>query len=121
MNRQLAKAIVECFRADARGAERLHQFPLRDWHSTKSWLDASGLAIYFLQRVRELGIEGVLAPSFAAELRRNAEDHKNQVDQQFAEFASVVKAFQEHEIPFAVQKGFSLVPEYCPDPALRLQ
>ena len=121
MNRQLARSIVECFREDVTGAERLPTFKERDWKSIKRWLDASGLGIYFLHRVKALRLENCIPEAFLETLEQNARDHRLQTEEMFAEFADLVSLFQANELRFAVQKGFSLVPDYCPDPSMRLQ
>jgi hypothetical protein len=121
MNRQLAKTIVESFRDNDPNIKSFRYFNEWDWRSVKHWLDSHGLTIYFFYRLRDLPIESRIPPGFFATLEQNARDHRLQAEEQFAEFSSIVKVFKENSIPFAVQKGFSLVPDYSPAFGLRLQ
>ena len=59
MDRQLAAAVIATFRdADAaQHKERLKRFSARRWQRNFRWLDASGLALYFLQALRTRNIE----------------------------------------------------------------
>jgi hypothetical protein len=120
MKKELATAIVQSFSQSAPRA-LLSRFSDSDWRSVDTWLNTSGMALYFLHRLKESGCEGSIPKAVLADLEMKAQQHKEQVDEQFAEFTAIVGLFQEHGLPFAVQKGYSLVPDYTPDPTLRLQ
>lgn len=123
MERRLAAAVMETFREDtAQGhGARLSAFPLRAWTANFYWLDASGMALYFLDRVKNLDIEDALPELVLQRLDRNLTDNRLRMQEIFAEFVKINTAFQDAGLPFVNLKGFSLVPEYCADPALRFQ
>ena len=122
MNRRLARSVITFFREDAHPkADHFSRVSLRDWRRTKSWLDSSGLALYFLRRLKSLHLEHAIPASVLCELQRNEADRRIEVEDRFLRFAQLVRLFQQQGIRFAVEKGFALVPEYCPDISLRFQ
>jgi len=96
-------------------------FTVRDWQRSYRWLDASGLALYFLNRVESAHATHCLPNSVLSRLTENRDDHLTQFSDQFGEFARINRAFKDVSLPYAVLKGFSLIPHYCPDPLLRYQ
>jgi Uncharacterised nucleotidyltransferase len=122
LNSELAKNVVMLFsEAAPHSRESISGYTEQDWRETKPWLDATGVALYFLARIKCLAIEDAIPASILAELEQNAADRQLQVKQRFEEFASIVQAFAQADVRFAVEKGFALVPDYCPDISLRFQ
>jgi hypothetical protein len=120
MHRPLADAILETFHLQP--AELgLARFPLSAWTETYRWLDASGLALYFLDRVKRLQLESALPPAVLQRLERNLADNRERSADTFAEFVRINRAFTAAGVTFVNVKGISLVPYACEDPALRLQ
>jgi len=101
--------------------DRLSVISHREWVRSYHWLDASGLALYFLDRLKTLGVEGALPDSVLARLNQNHADNKVRSASLFAEFTEINRSFQQAGIVFANLKGFTLSPESCPDPTLRCQ
>ena len=124
MNRALAECIVDCLRLDGSPVaylDRVAEFDERDWRRTLGWLDNSGLALYFLQRLRDLRAENRLPASIQRRLKGNLEQNRLRVAAMAEEFGALNRRFEDAGLRYAVLKGFSLIPEYCPDGALRLQ
>lgn len=93
----------------------------RDWQRSWHWLDASGMALYFLDKVTSLHMESALPATTLARLRRNLADNRERSASMFAEFTSLNQSFQRSGLPYANLKGFTLSPESCPRPELRCQ
>jgi len=118
----VAEAVIATFRDPVeRSLERLAAFRYSEWARTYHWLDASGMALYFLQRIEALGIEGALPSATLARLRQNLADNRERTAAVFAEFTAVNQAFQQAGVRYCNLKGFTLIPESCPDPTLRCQ
>jgi hypothetical protein len=123
MHRPLADTILATFHlplAEDHGAH-LASFSTETWTATYRWLDASGLAIYFLDRLKTLGLEISLPPSVLQRLERNLSDNRDRITDNFAEFVRINQALTTAGVTFVNLKGISLVPHACADPALRLQ
>ena len=121
MKRPLAKTIVACLSLSGKKCdlEKLKGFTLRDWRRTFRWLDDSSLALYFLQRLYDLDATDLLPAEALARLKQNLAENRQRTDHLVDEFGLINARFQQAGLNFAVIKGFSLVPEFCPDPALR--
>src|SRR5271167_245768 len=123
MNRRLAEAVIATFR-DGDGAayrRQLDAFGVRDWRRSLHWLDASGLALYFLDRVKSYGLEESVPLEAIARLETRLADNKQRTAGLFDEFRRINQAFQDAGLGYVNLKGFTLVPDYCPDPSLRCQ
>ena len=123
MERTFAKAVIATFRNTdvAEHKLRLQQFSARQWSSNLRWLDASGLALYFLQRIKRLGIEDAIPETMLHNLNERCSQNARRTDDLFHQLLRVNSALQKAGIECANLKGFTLVPDYCPDASLRLQ
>ena len=121
MNRELAETVVRClgFSGENPDAKELRKFHTRDWRRTFNWLDSSGLTLYLLRRLKSVGALGMLPPPASARFERNLADNQRRVDYLAAEFGSINERLDRAGLNYAVIKGFSLVPLYCPDAVLR--
>jgi hypothetical protein len=119
MNRRLARAIVSRFRPFEGGTHDFRCFGVKEWQQTLDWLDDSGLALYFLRYLQTTQTTESIPPQILLRLELNSIHNCARWERLAEEFARVNKEFQLAEMPFAVIKGLSLVPDYCPDTRLR--
>jgi hypothetical protein len=123
VNRQLSAAVLATF-SDAERADhdrRLRRFSARQWRRNLHWLDASGLALYFLQRLNALDVADAVPDSILSQLRQRYRDNQLRTAVLFEEFAALNTAFCEAGLGYLNLKGFTLFPDYCPDLSLRCQ
>jgi Uncharacterised nucleotidyltransferase len=124
MNRALALCLIKSLsvsRDPLENLPHLGKFSEHDWEHTYSWLDDGGLALHLLNRLSEAGSEDLLPAAVRAKLQDRLASNRRRLREMRQEFARVNSYFDEAKIDYAVLKGFSLVPEYCPDAVLRSQ
>ncbi len=119
----LQAAILSAFTAASNQevAERLGRFRARDWRRLGTWLDASGVALYFLEAIRGRALFDVVPGSVVEGLQQNQLDNRDRTDSLMDEFVRLNTAFRNEGLDFLNVKGFSLGAEYCAHPALRSQ
>jgi hypothetical protein len=119
---QLREAVLLCFR-DPPPVEcaRLQGLSLRQWKPLLYWLDVSGLALYFLDRITELELCEQLPAAVLSRLQQNLEDNTARTDAMIAECAILHYDFQEAGLSYVTMKGFSLWPISVPRLELRSQ
>jgi Uncharacterised nucleotidyltransferase len=121
-NKQVVEAVVAAFHDSAEmSAHRLSGLTARDWERSYHWLDASGMALYFLDRVESLKLENHVPAATLERLRGNLADNRQRSSTMLVEFASLNQSFQRAGLVYANLKGFSLSPDSCPRPELRCQ
>ena len=85
------------------------------------WLDQSGLALYFLHRLQEIGATQQIWAELRHELEERLARNVERTHDMLEEFNRLNAAFREFGVQAAALKGFTLVPEYCPESRLRHQ
>jgi hypothetical protein len=100
---------------------RLRHLSRRKWQKLLCWLDLSGLALYFFDRVVELQpVDFVPAPVFVR-LEQRLIQNTQRTQSMTAESIAIQREFQRAGLCYAVVKGLSLWPNSVPHPELRLQ
>jgi hypothetical protein len=93
----------------------------RDWARLLKWLDTSGLALYFFDRLTHLGQLEMLSTSALTRFKRNLADNRARTAELVAESVAIQRAFENARFSYAVLKGFSLWPSSTPSMELRSQ
>ncbi len=99
----------------------LERLSAMEWQRLLRWLDTSGLALYFFDRLRELNRNGTLPPDVSSRLQQNLADSTARTEGLIAEMARIHRDFQRASLRYAILKGFSLWPCSVPTPELRSQ
>jgi hypothetical protein len=121
-SKKVVEAVVAAFHETAEeSARRLSALSAREWERSYHWLDASGMALYFLDRVESSHIESVLPPATLKRLCGNLADNRGRSSAMWAEFAALNRSFEAAGLVYANLKGFTLSPESSPRPELRCQ
>lgn len=100
---------------------QLQDLSTREWRKLLEWLDISGLALYFLDRLVEMHLCHLLPPVVIARLHQNLIDNTLRTSGMIAESVAIQQQFQKARLSYAALKGFSLSPCSVPRPELRHQ
>jgi hypothetical protein len=124
MKPKLAEAIVGFLSFSGEACDQvpqLRKFNDRDWNRTLGWLDDTGLALYFLRKLKDTGVAGMVPAVVMSGLEKRFTANQGRVGHMARQFAFLNARFRERGVRYAVVKGLSLVPQYCPDARLRHQ
>ncbi|MGB7849101.1 MAG: nucleotidyltransferase family protein [Candidatus Acidiferrum sp.] len=124
MNRQLPETIIRYLSFSngvGNSGTALTDFTLRQWERTFTWLDNANLALYLLKKLRDTHADRNLPSAVLSRLEQNYSNNRLRVEEMASQFAVVNEMFRQSGVEHAVVKGFSLVPEFCPDARLRQQ
>jgi hypothetical protein len=100
---------------------RLQSLSPKEWKCLLHWLDVSGLALYFFDRVAELQQGDKLPRNVLARLQQNLRENTERTQSMIAESVAIQQEFQKACLSYATLKGFSLSPASVPKPELRHQ
>ena len=121
-DRSVVEAVVATFREPTEVVrQQLGRLNQRQWNRSYYWLDANGIALYFLAELERLDLEREIPSAVSARLQTNRVDSRDRCASMSTEFVALNRAFQEANISYINLKGLSLVPDSCPDAALRCQ
>ncbi len=115
-------AVLKCFCHPAPAqCAWLESLSVREWKRLLRWLDFSGLALYFFDRMKELETTSWLPATIFAQLQQNADANAERTRALVAEAHGIEAEFQQSRLSYAVLKGFSLWPHSVPKLELRAQ
>jgi hypothetical protein len=100
---------------------RLWHLSDNEWQHLLHWLDTSGLALYFLDRVLELQLNDLLPRAVMARLQQNLIDNTERLRGMVDESIEIQREFQGANLSYAMLKGFSFWPHSVPKLQLRSQ
>ncbi len=109
-----------CF-SDSYSRSFAYTLTAREWKKLLHWLDVSGLALYFLDRLTQIGQRGSLPASVMNRLERSLQENRQRTQGLIEESARLQRDFQTAGLSYAVMKGVSLDPISVPRPELRHQ
>ena len=119
---RLKEAVLASFR-EPRSAvfARLLEFTARDWQRAAYWLDVSGLALYFLDRLVSLDATSCVPCSIIRQLEQKMTDNRGRTAALFDDALAITQSLAREGVECALLKGVTLPAESVPDCALRLQ
>jgi Uncharacterised nucleotidyltransferase len=100
---------------------RLWHLSDHEWQQLLQWLDNSGLALYFLDRILELQLNDLLPRAVMARLQQNLIDNTERIRGMVDESIEIQREFQSANLSYAILKGFSFWPHSVPKLQLRSQ
>ena len=123
MNRLLHLAVLGELNATENtiSATPWRSFGKREWECALGWLDLSGLAIYFRHKIESSNGWAAFPDSVQSALKNRHTGNQLRTTAIFSEFRALIESFEKKSVNYAVLKGIALLPDYCPDPALRTQ
>jgi hypothetical protein len=95
--------------------------PHREWEHALTWLHDAGLALYLLQRLKDTNATDILPRPIWSRLEENLAANRRRVAYLARQFDFLNQKFDSAGVRYAAVKGFSLVPQFCPDASLRHQ
>jgi Uncharacterised nucleotidyltransferase len=118
----LREAVLLCFSSSyLRSIDLLRTLSPPEWRRLLIWLDASGLALYFLDRITRLGVHTALPGDVIDRLGHNLEENRQRTQGLIGHSIELQYAFQSAGLCYAVMKGLSLYPQSVPNLELRHQ
>ena len=124
MRRNPAEDIVDFLsfsRASRLPLSRLIDFRQRDWKHAVRWLDDAGLAFYFLRKIKDTNAMDAVPAWVMSRLEQSLAANQERVSDMSHRFDSLNRKFNEAGVRYAVLKGLSTIPQFCPDAHLRHQ
>jgi len=118
---QRTREAAFCCFADSYSHPFVDILTAKDWKKLLQWLNVSGLALYFLDRITQTGQLSSLPVSVVNRLQRSQEENRQRTQGLMDESVRLQRDFQSAGLLYAVMKGVSLYPESVPRPELRHQ
>lgn len=124
MRKALAETVVDFLGFSGTASDQANQlsgFSDRAWTQALPWLHDAGLSLYLLQQLKDVNRTDVLPTSILLRLEENLAANRRRVAYMAAQFDFLNHKLNCAGVRYAVVKGFSLVPAFCPDASLRHQ
>jgi hypothetical protein len=119
-DQRLREAVLLCF-SDSHRLSFDHLLSAGEWNRLVAWLDVSGLALYFLDRITQTGQHSFLPASVLHHLQNRLGQNRQRTRGMIEESIGLQRGFQSAGLSYAVMKGISLSPICVTDPGLRHQ
>jgi len=119
-DQRIREATFQCF-SDSYSHSPAHTLTANEWKKLLQWLDVSGLALYFLDRITQIGQRDSLPAAVVNRLERNQIENCQRTQGLIEEAVRLHQGFQSAGLSYAVMKGISLYPVSVPRPELRHQ
>ncbi len=124
MKRTVAQAVIDFLsfsgKTNAHVGE-LTGFHDHEWRQAVSWLHDAGLALYLLQKLEQGNVTDILPTAILSRLEENLAANRRRVAYMARQFEFLNQKLSAAGVRYAAVKGFSLVPQFCPDASLRHQ
>jgi hypothetical protein len=124
VKRTVAEAVVNYFSFSGKtnaDVGQLTGFRDREWKQGVSWLHDAGLALYLLQKLRQGNVTDIVPTATLSRLEENLAANRRRVAYMARQFEFLNQKLSAAGVRYAAVKGFSLVPQFCPDASLRHQ
>ena len=119
---QVRKAVFQCFCDPEPGSiQKLTCLSSAEWRDLLSWLDLSGLALYWLDRMSRLELLESFPRWLVEELQRRTSENRERTTGMICESVAIQREFQRASVSYSVMKGVSLSPISVPRLELRHQ
>jgi hypothetical protein len=107
-------ALLSLCQSNPKYMDRLSALLPSEWRKLLRWLDASGLSLYFADRVDELNLQHSLPLAVRQRLQQNLSDNRACMRGLLKETVELQAEFQRANVSHAVLNGFSLCPSSMP-------
>jgi hypothetical protein len=124
VNRSLPQAILDQLSLSERNRPEFdiwRFFDEKEWERTLAWLDLSGLTLYFRHRLNATSGSGKLPAHVQDRMDQCQADNRLRTLAIAEELKALTELFAGAGIECVVLKGMTMLPDYCPDLALRTQ
>jgi hypothetical protein len=124
MKRTLPEVIVEFLQFSHKvepSIEPFARFSRDKWRYALRWLDDTGLALYFLQKLRQANASDRVPAFVLQRLDANFAANQRRAVYMQQQFAALNRKFNCAGVRYAAVKGLTLIPQFCPSPGLRHQ
>jgi len=124
VKRTVAEAVVNFLSFSGKTSAHVGElagFRDREWKQGVSWLHDAGLALYLLQKLKQGNVPDIFPTATLSRLEENLAANRRRVVYMASQFEFLNQKLSAGGVRYAAVKGFSLVPQFCPDASLRHQ